>query len=73
MRAAAAEVSLIGVPTLCTDGACGMCGRHHALGWHASPLTWSDGSPAPLCRDCNRVWELRGSPTVVDDLRVVAI
>jgi hypothetical protein len=60
-------------PRRCRDGACAWCGRSHSLGWQNSPETWSDGSAAPLCRDCARVWDLRGNPEDRDGLRACAL
>ncbi|MFJ6652819.1 hypothetical protein ACIQLJ_08500 [Microbacterium sp. NPDC091313] len=55
------------------QGGCALCGRRQALIWHASPLQWQDGSPAPLCRDCNTVWEARGQPHDIAGIRRVAV
>lgn len=60
-------------PRRCVDGACGWCGRSHAVGWQESPERWSNGSPAPLCGECAAVWDRRGNPTHGDSLRAAAL
>ena len=60
-------------PRRCRDGACAWCGRSHSVGWRGGPETWPDGSPAPLCADCARVWDTRGNPEDRDDLRACAL
>lgn len=55
-----------------TAGACGFCGRRTSQVWHAVALTWSDGSPAPLCASCWAVWDRRtGDVESVPDIREV--
>lgn len=44
-------------PRRCVEGACAWCGVSTSIGWRSSPETWSDGSQAPLCRDCAVVWD----------------
>lgn len=50
-------------PRRCVEGACAWCGVSTSIGWRSSPETWSDGSQAPLCRDCAVVWDRRAAPT----------
>lgn len=57
----------------CRRGACAWCGASHALAWHRGPEAWSDGSPAPLCGDCERVWSSRGRPIGEDAQRACAL
>ena len=49
-------------PRRCVEGACAWCGVSTSIGWRSSPETWSDGSEAPLCRDCAVVWDRRSRP-----------
>lgn len=49
-------------PRRCVEGACAWCGVSTSIGWRSSPETWSDGSQAPLCRDCAVVWDRRSRP-----------
>jgi hypothetical protein len=42
-------------PHACVDGPCGWCGVRLSTGWMESREKWRDGSPAPLCADCNPV------------------
>jgi hypothetical protein len=56
-------------PTECTDGRCAWCGVVTATGWAGVGLTWADGSPAPLCGDCHRLYIRYGEPTHPDEVR----
>lgn len=58
-------------PHKCVQGPCGACGVTLSLGWHESPMQWSDGTPAPWCRDCYRVADRR--PETRDPLHLRAI
>lgn len=60
-------------PSQCVDGACGLCGRAESIGWRKSPLTWRDGSPAPLCAPCATWYDRAGQPSDLDSLRRVAV
>ncbi|MGW9168417.1 hypothetical protein [Agromyces sp. NPDC055658] len=59
-------------PSRCGDGACGMCGRRSSIGWVRSSLQWADGSPAPVCRECDRALTKASSPTDIERIREVA-
>lgn len=61
-----------GTPRRCNDGACGLCGRSLSTRWWKSPVTWSDGSPAPFCDTCTTAWERAQSPKGIEELREVA-
>lgn len=76
LNAAYGEIVATSLPQTCTLGACGMCGRSSQVGpWHEGPdsLRWPDGSPTPLCDICNVVWEMRGSPYDIEDVRKVGV
>jgi hypothetical protein len=52
----------------CVSGACAWCGRSRSRGWHGSDYTWPDGTSAPLCTDCHRVWVAHSEPQLPDDV-----
>ncbi|MCP2636762.1 hypothetical protein K0817_009315 [Microbacterium sp. HD4P20] len=57
-------------------GGCGMCGRAEAVGdWWRAPdtLRWPDGSRTAFCAACAAVWDRRGGPSHIDDLRRVGV
>jgi len=57
-------------------GACGMCGRNEQVGrWIEGPpsLTWPNGDRVAFCETCAHVWDVRGLPTFIDDLRRVGV
>lgn len=56
----------------CTSGACGVCGAAWSSGWKSGPVTWSDGTKAPLCADCAVLWRATPTDQGVDGLRVRA-
>jgi hypothetical protein len=63
-------------PSPSSWGGCGMCGVAQALGdWWEAPdyLRWPDGSRAAFCASCGVVWQRRGTPTAVEDVRKVAV
>lgn len=59
----------------CVQGACGLCGRRNSLRWFEGYafLRWPDGSPAPVCRECQGVADRRPAPQNIDALRVIAV
>ncbi|WP_100811712.1 hypothetical protein [Microbacterium sp. BR1] len=63
LRAAAELAQADGRSILCSDGACGCCGRRYSSAWFESELQWSDGTPAPLCGECDTVWARWGGTT----------
>ncbi|MBD3941643.1 2Fe-2S iron-sulfur cluster binding domain-containing protein [Microbacterium sp. NEAU-LLC] len=60
-------------PHGCTSGACGFCGVARSTGWHASPVTWRDGTAAPLCGDCYKVMARRPRTRELLGLRTLAV
>jgi hypothetical protein len=60
------------LPRPSTQGACGLCGIRDAVSWHATSLIWPDGSPAPMCGNCDEVNLRRGEPTDAAGIRRVA-
>lgn len=56
LRAAAELAQAAGRSILCSDGACGCCGRRYSSAWFESDLRWADGSPAPVCGECDAIW-----------------
>ncbi|HEY5786197.1 MAG TPA: hypothetical protein VIT65_15620, partial [Microlunatus sp.] len=50
------------VPTPCTSGCCAWCGIAESMGWADRGHRWPDGSPAPLCAACGRVYDATSSP-----------
>ncbi|WP_314475151.1 hypothetical protein [uncultured Microbacterium sp.] len=59
----------------CVQGACGLCGRRDSLRWFEGYafLTWPDGSPAPMCAECQGVADRRPAPQSVEELRVIGV
>lgn len=60
LRAAAKLAQAAGRSILCSDGACGCCGVRYSASWFASDLRWADGSPTPVCSECDPVWSRWG-------------
>jgi hypothetical protein len=56
LRHAALLARAVGRAIQCADGACGVCGVRYAASWFESDLRWRDGSPAPVCGDCDPIW-----------------
>ncbi|NNU28457.1 hypothetical protein [Isoptericola sediminis] len=44
----------------CTDGPCAWCGRDMSLHWTSWGHRRHDGTPAPLCTDCDKIADRRG-------------
>lgn len=49
-------------PSTCVSGSCAWCGRLESAGWGSYGHRWADGTEAPLCRDCGRIYEAAGEP-----------
>ncbi|HEY5786186.1 MAG TPA: hypothetical protein VIT65_15565, partial [Microlunatus sp.] len=43
-------------------GCCAWCGIAESMGWADRGHRWPDGSPAPLCAACGRVYDATSSP-----------
>lgn len=59
----------------CVQGACGLCGRRNSVRWFEGYafLTWPDGSPAPVCTECQEVVDRRPATQSIEQLRVIAV
>lgn len=68
LKAAVEQVLATTRPRRCVEGACGVCGVGVSVGWVESPLTWPDGSRAPLCGECARASETYAKPELLNDL-----
>lgn len=76
LRRLHADLIAARMPRPSSWGGCGMCGIAAALGewWEApSTLHWPDGAPVALCASCAVVWQRRGSPSDINDLRRVGV
>lgn len=62
-------------PGISKWGACGLCGRRESLRWCEGPnfLRWPDGSPAPVCAECQRVVDRRPEADSMEQLRVIGV
>lgn len=56
-------------PGPCTTGRCAWCGVSESAGWWADGHEWPDGSPAPLCGTCHRMYVKHSEPTFPEDVR----